>query len=47
MDTIKDSCGTDLQNALKVQAQHSADFMTSKPCKKGSIGTEFKKVVAV
>ena len=29
MDTIKDSCGTDLQNALKVQAQHSADFMTT------------------
>jgi len=47
MDTIKGSCGTDLQNALKVQAQHSADFMTSKSCKKGSIGTEFKKVVAV
>ncbi len=47
MDTIKDSCGTDLQNALKIQAQHSADFMTSEACKKGSIGAEYKRLIAV
>jgi len=47
VDTIKDSCGTDLQNALKIQAQHSADFMTTNLCKKGSIGIEFKKVMTV
>ena len=47
METIKDSCGTDLQNALAVQARHSADFMTSDSCKKGVIGVEFKRVMAV
>jgi enoyl-CoA hydratase/carnithine racemase len=47
IDTIKDSCGTDIQNALIVQAQHSADFMTSESCKRGSIGTEYKRVMAV
>ena len=47
METIKDSCGTDLLNALDVQARHSADFMTSDSCKKGVIGAEFKRVMAV
>jgi enoyl-CoA hydratase/carnithine racemase len=47
METIKDSCGTDLQNALDVQARHSADFMTSDSCKKGVIGTEYKRVMVV
>ena len=46
METIKDSCGTDLQNALDVQARHSADFMTSDSCKKGVIGAEFKRVIS-
>ncbi len=47
MDTIRDSCGSPLSKALIIQAQHSADFMTSDPCKKGSIGAEFKRVMAV
>ena len=47
MDTIRDSCGSLLSKALIIQAQHSADFMTSDPCKKGSIGAEFKRVMAV
>jgi len=47
METIKDSCRTDLQNALDVQARHSADFMTSDSCKKGVIGAEFNRVMVI
>jgi enoyl-CoA hydratase/carnithine racemase len=47
IDTIRDSCCTDLTNALKVQAKHSAEFMMSDACKNGRIGTEFKRVMNV
>lgn len=47
METIRDSCGAALSNALTIQAQHSADFMTSDPCKKGVIGTEFNRLMVI
>jgi enoyl-CoA hydratase/carnithine racemase len=47
IETIRDSCGTDLVNALSTQAKHSAEFMISDTCKKGRIGTEFKRVMDV
>ncbi len=45
--TIQDSCGTDLKEALVVQAKHSAEFMISDACKYGRIGTEYKRVMDV
>ena len=45
--TIRDSCGTDLQNALTIQAKHSAEFMISDTCNNGRIGAEFKRVMDV
>jgi enoyl-CoA hydratase/carnithine racemase len=45
MDTIHDSCSADLNEALIIQAQHSANFMISNSCKQGKIGTDYKKVL--
>ncbi len=47
LETIRDSCNATLSNALTIQAQHSADFMTSDPCKKGVIGTEFNRLMVI
>jgi enoyl-CoA hydratase/carnithine racemase len=47
IETIRDSCDTDLINALSTQAKHSAEFMISDTCKNGRIGAEFKRVMDV
>lgn len=47
VDNITDSCGTNLLDALAVQAKHSAGFMSSKHCLKGAIGSAFKKTMNV
>ncbi|MDH3268754.1 MAG: enoyl-CoA hydratase/isomerase family protein, partial [Ignavibacteria bacterium] len=47
LDTIIDSCSADLNEALTIQAKHSANFMVSNFCKQGKIGAEFNKVMNV
>ena len=47
LDTIRDSCGVTINEALDVQARHSADFMSSSLCKAGRIGQEYSKVMIV
>jgi len=47
METVQNSCGVSLAEALTVQAKHSADFMTSDPCRRGVIGAEFNRVMIV
>lgn len=47
IETIRDSCGTDLKDALTIQAKHSAEFMVSDACKHGKIGAEFKRLMDV
>jgi len=47
IETIKNSCGADLKEALIIQAKHSADFMISAACKNGIIGAECKRVMDV
>ncbi|RKY95937.1 MAG: hypothetical protein DRQ13_06410 [Ignavibacteriae bacterium] len=47
IETIRDSCGADLKEALTVQAKHSAEFMISDACKNGKIGAEFKRLMDV
>ncbi len=44
---VIDSCGAPLSGALAVQARHSADFMSSKACQKGFVGSEAAKVMNV
>jgi enoyl-CoA hydratase/carnithine racemase len=47
IETIRDSCGADLKDALAIQAKHSADFMISDVCRNGKIGAEFKRLMDV
>lgn len=46
-ETMQDSLGTTLPEALQVQSKHSAEFMTGNYCKEGIIGTEFKKTMLI
>jgi len=43
LDCIKESCSCRLSEALDIQANHSAAFMSSAHCLGGKIGGEFKK----
>jgi enoyl-CoA hydratase/carnithine racemase len=47
MDCIQQSTGSPLAEALDIQTKHSADFMSSKFCRKGVIGSEAMKVMNV
>lgn len=44
---IQNSCECPVGKALDIQAKHSADFMSSKFCQKGMIGSEAVKVMSV
>ncbi|MBM2813435.1 MAG: hypothetical protein HW421_197 [Ignavibacteria bacterium] len=46
-DAVKSSCSVDYNAALTLQAKISGDFMTSKYCKNGFIGTECNKTLSV
>jgi enoyl-CoA hydratase/carnithine racemase len=43
MDSIQGSCSAKLTDALDVQTKHSAEFMTTKACKKGRVGAEYAR----
>jgi enoyl-CoA hydratase/carnithine racemase len=47
LNNILSSCGTTLSEALAVQANHSAGFMNSKECLKGTIGAVYTKTMNV
>ena len=47
VDTVQQSCGATLADALVIQTRHSAEFMISNACHKGQIGTEYTKTMAV
>jgi enoyl-CoA hydratase/carnithine racemase/3-hydroxyacyl-CoA dehydrogenase len=47
METIQQACGVPLGEALTIQAQRSADFMTTKHCMKGMVGAEYTKTAVV
>ncbi len=47
MDCIQDSCGAPIAQALEIQAKHSADFMLTKACKKGEIGSNMQKIMNI
>lgn len=46
-DCIRNSCEASLSEAITIQAQHSADFMTSSFCKEGMVGMEYTKTMVV
>ena len=43
----RDACGTDLGEALDVQCRHAAEFIASKSCRKGVIGTDYTKTMKI
>jgi enoyl-CoA hydratase/carnithine racemase len=47
VECIQGSCGSNLSEALELQARHSAAFMTSEACKKGEIGNQYTRTMAV
>jgi len=47
VECIEHACHVPLDEALAVQAKHSAGFMVSSACRKGQIGAAFKKTMAV
>jgi enoyl-CoA hydratase/carnithine racemase len=46
-DCIAASCGATLADALAIQAKHSAEFMKTSACRKGRVGSEYSKTMAV
>jgi enoyl-CoA hydratase/carnithine racemase/3-hydroxyacyl-CoA dehydrogenase len=46
-ESVRASCGVPLSEALDVQASHSAEFMVSKHCRRGMVGTEAAKTLRV
>jgi enoyl-CoA hydratase/carnithine racemase len=47
LDTVRAATSATLAEALEIQARHSGGFMTSDACRKGVIGTAWKKTVLV
>lgn len=47
MDSIRESCGVPLPEALDLQARRCADFFTTSFCKHGTIGTEHQRTMMV
>jgi enoyl-CoA hydratase / 3-hydroxyacyl-CoA dehydrogenase len=46
-DCVRASCGATAAEAIGIQARHSAAFMTTSFCKKGRVGSEFSRTMAV
>lgn len=47
LSCVIDSCSASMSEAITVQAKHSADFMVSRACQRGMIGSEAAKVMNV
>ncbi len=47
LDCVRASCGASLADAIAIQAKHSAEFMKTTACRKGRVGSEFSKTMAV
>jgi enoyl-CoA hydratase/carnithine racemase len=42
---IEDSCNSKLEEAIAIQAKHSASFMLSPQCRSGKVGIEYNKII--
>jgi 3-hydroxyacyl-CoA dehydrogenase len=47
VECIQAACGSNLSEAIEVQARRSAGFMTTSACKKGEIGAQYTKTMKV
>jgi enoyl-CoA hydratase/carnithine racemase len=46
LETVRDACGKPLGEALEAQSRHSAAFMTTPECRKGTIGAARERVMS-
>ena len=46
-DCVRASCGVPVAEAITVQARHSAAFMVTNWCKRGRVGGEYAKTMAL
>ncbi|MFA6572332.1 MAG: hypothetical protein WCT77_13985 [Bacteroidota bacterium] len=46
-ESIRNSCSVNYTEALEIQARHSAEFMTSKYCQRGFVGSDYQKTMMV
>jgi hypothetical protein len=47
VECVQGACASPLSEALELQARHSAEFMTDPACRKGEIGGQYTKTMAV
>jgi enoyl-CoA hydratase/carnithine racemase len=47
LDCVHASCGASLAEAIAVQAKHSAEFMVTSACRKGRVGGDYTRTMAV
>ena len=47
LNNIKESCRVTISEALEIQARNSGNFMTSKYCQYGFVGSDYKKKMLV
>ena len=47
LDCVRESCEASLSDALLVQSKHSGEFIASKECVKGTIGSLLNKTMQV
>lgn len=47
MQSIRESCGVPLAEALEIQARHSGGFFATPVCRDGSVGAEYQRAMMV
>lgn len=47
LDCVRESCSATVRDALSIQTKHSTAFMISDACRRGQIGAEYSKTMAV
>jgi enoyl-CoA hydratase/carnithine racemase len=47
VECVQGACASPLSEALELQARHSAEFMSGPGCRKGEIGAQYTKTMAV
>jgi len=47
MECVQAACGASLEQALEIQARHSAGFMLTKACQRGAVGSSARKTLKI
>ncbi len=47
LDCVRASCSASLGDSIGIQARHSAEFMLTKACRRGRVGSEYSRTMSV